>query len=280
MARSNRTLSLHLRVVTVVVAILLLAFASNTFGKPWRGIVPLRSTRNDLTKALGPSPDANEIRANYDLDEEHVYIVFSTMLAHYPECAEKLPTDTVMVIQVRPRANPPLSSYEKDLSGFRIVDASDPPGLGFKGYINDKEGIAYVTYDEDRVDMIYYYSSAEDRPLCPRYVGDPETFIQRRVHFYPTVDEYGVMTFSDEQGRLFNFGVQIQNSKTSKGYIIVYPGGHISKKKAKIRGERALKFLNSKWNFGKDKLELMIGPKQDNFRVRLDMYPLGVAPVM
>jgi hypothetical protein len=214
-----------------------------------------------------------------NLDGDHAYIVFSTRLNYYPECAEKLPTDTVMVIQVRPRANPPLSNYEKDLSRFRVVDASSPPGLGYMGYIDDKEGIAYVTY-EDRVDMVYYYSSAEDRHLCPRYVEDPEEFIQRRVHFYPTVDVYGVLPFSDERGRLHLFGLELQKAKNSKGYIVVHPGGSITEKEAKTRGERALKFLNSKLKFPKDKLELMIGPKLDHFRVRLEMYPKGATAVM
>ncbi|MGE3465810.1 MAG: hypothetical protein AB7J13_02660 [Pyrinomonadaceae bacterium] len=230
-----------------------------------------------MTKAFGPSPDANEIRANYYLEGERAYIVFSTRLDYYPECATKLPTDTVMVVQVTPKANTPLSSYEKDLSRFRVVEASSPPGIGYKGYIDEKEGIAYVTF-EDSVEMIYYFASAEDRHLCPRYAEDPETFIQRRVHFNPTVDEFGVVRWNEERARLNNFGIQLQNAKKSIGYIIVYPGGNISTKTAGVRGKRALDYLLKLGKFDKSKLELIIGPRQDRFNVQLNMYPKDVAP--
>lgn len=262
---------------TTLSILVMLAIVPCFLAKPWRGITPLRSTRTDLTKAFGPSPDANEIRANYYLEGERPYIVFSTRLDYYPECASKLPTDTVMVVQVTAKANTPLSLYEKDLSRFRVVEASSPPGIGYKGYIDEKEGVAYVTF-EDSVDMVYYFASAEDKHLCPRYVDDPETFIQRRVHFYPMVDEFGVLRWNDERARLDNFGYQLQNAKKSKGYIIIYPGEKINKKTAGIRGEKALDYLYKRWKFDKDRLELIVGPRQDRFSVQLNMYPKDVAP--
>ena len=245
--------------------------------KPWRGITPLRSTRTDLTKAFGPSPDANEIRANYDIGGEHAYIVFSTRLDYYPECQSTLPTDTVMVIQVRPSKETPLSHYEKDLSRFRVVEASTPPGIGYKGYIDEKEGVAYVTAG-DVVDEIYYFASAEDKHLCKRYVEDPETFIRRTVDFFPTVDEYGVTKFVEERARLDNFAYQLKRATKSKGFIIVYPGGKITKKQAQLRANKALKYVTSKWQFNKDRIEAIVDPKQESFSVHLEMYPKDVAP--
>lgn len=263
--------------VTILLFVFFTALAQVIAAKPWRGIVPLRSTRTDLTKAFGPSPDANDDRANYDVGGEQAYIVFSTKLDYYPECASTLPFDTVMVIEVRPKANTPLSSYEKDLSRFRVVEASSPPGIGYQGYIDEKEGLAYVTLN-DSVEMIYYFASSSDKHLCPRYVGDPETFIRRRVDITSTVDEYGNVKFDEERARLDNFGIHLQNAKKSKGYIIIYPGQNVNKKTAGLRGKRALEYLNKRWKFDKDKLELIIGPRQDRFGVQLNMYPKDVAP--
>ena len=261
--------------VTILLFVFFVALAQVIAAKPWRGITPLRSTRDDLIKAFGSSSDANEIRANYDVDGEHAYIVFSTRLDYYPECASTLPTDTVMVIEVRPNKETPFSSYEKDLSRFRIVETSTPPGIGYKGYIDEKEGIAYVTI-EDTVDEIYYFASAEDKPRCKRYVEDPEMFIRRTVDFFPTVDEYGISKWDEERARLNNFGYQLQNAKKSKGSIIIYPGDDVNKKTASVRGKKALDYLNKRWKFDKDKLELIIGPRQDRFSVQLNMYPKDV----
>jgi len=260
-----------LRLVLVFSAGLVLG--ADAFGKPWRGIVPYRSTREDLIKAFGQSPDANEIRANYYVDGEHAYIVFSTHLTYYPECASKLPTDTVMVVEVTPKRNTPLSYYEKDLSRFRVTDA----GIGYTGYIDEKEGLAYVV-TEDYVDMVYYFASAEDNHLCPRYADDPERFIYRIVDFHPTMDEFGVILWADERARLMNFAIQLQNATKSKGYIIIYPGGKIGRKAAEARGKRAINYLNAKWKFGKERLEMIVGPKRDDFSVELSLYPKDVAP--
>jgi hypothetical protein len=182
-----------------------------------------------------------------------------------------------MVVEVRPGKENPLSHYEKDLSRFRVVEASTPPGIGYKGYIDENEGVAYVTIG-DSVDEIYYFASAEDKHLCKRYVEDPEGFIQRTVDFFPMVDEFGVLPWSDERARLDNFGFQLQNAKKSKGYIIIYPGGKFDKTTAGIRGKKALDYLYKTLKFDKDKLELIVGPRQDRFSVELHMYPKDAKP--
>ncbi len=258
---------------------MILTITPFAFGKSWRGITPLRSTRADLTKAFGKSPDENHIRANYDVEGEHAYVVFSSKLDSYPECSSSLPFDTVVLIEVRPQKRLPLSAYSIDESKFRIVDPSSPPNIGYKGYIDDKDGVVYLTSD-DIVEQIDYFASTDDKHLCPRYSETPEEFIRRIVDFFPTVDEYGISKWDEERARLNNFGYQLQNSKKSKGYIIVYPGDDVNKKAASVRGKKALDYLNKKWKFDKDKLELIIGPRQDRFSVQLNLYPKDVAPYL
>ena len=59
-------------------ATIILSLSESSSAKDWRGIIPLHSTRDDVIRLLGPSPDANNIRARYSLEKEDVYIVFSS----------------------------------------------------------------------------------------------------------------------------------------------------------------------------------------------------------
>lgn len=267
---------LRLLLLSVVVGSVAL-LPTAIYAKSWRGITPLRSTRADLTKAFGKSPDENKIRANYDVDGDHVYVVFSSGLDYYPECASSLPFDTVVLIQVRPERRAPISSYSADETKFEIIDPSSPPNLGYKGYIDAKEGVVYLTSD-DLVEQIDYFASAEDNYLCPRYSEDPASFIRLHVDFFPTVDEYGIVRFNEERARLDNFGIQLTNATKSKGYIIVYPGGNITKKAAEARGKRACEYLISRIKLSKERVELIVGPRQERFSVHLDMYPKNMKP--
>src|SRR5688500_18951683 len=114
---------------TLLLSALLFLFPILTEAKEWRGIVPMKSTREDVKRILGRSRDANHIRANYDLEEGHVYIVFSNDDAYY-DCVKKLPKDIVLLIQFSPKVDLTLSDLKLDLSKFRKFDPSTPPNLG------------------------------------------------------------------------------------------------------------------------------------------------------
>ena len=52
-------------------------------------------------------------------------------------------------------------------------------------------------------------------------------------------DEYGNICWEDEQARLDNFAIQIQNDPTLVGYIVVYAGRISCVDESKYRGNRA-----------------------------------------
>ena len=57
-------------------AAIILRLSQSSNAKDWRGLIPLHSTRDDVTRLLGPSPDANNIRARYSLERRRIYRVF------------------------------------------------------------------------------------------------------------------------------------------------------------------------------------------------------------
>jgi hypothetical protein len=145
--------------------------------KEWRGIVPMKSTREDVKRILGRSRDANHIRANYDLDEGQVYIVFSNGEDYSYDCVKKLPKDVVLLIQFQPKTDLPLSDMKLDLSKFREFDPTTPPNLGHKAYINEEEGLIVSTH-KGKVYEINYLATKEDQKPCPEYYQSPEDFVR------------------------------------------------------------------------------------------------------
>ena len=56
-------------------------------------------------------------------------------------------------------------------------------------------------------------------------------------------DEYGNICWEDEQARLDNFAIQIQNDPTLVGYIVVYAGRISCLDESKYRGNRARNYV-------------------------------------
>lgn len=150
--------------------------AARPEAKEWRGIVPLRSNREDVTRVLGASPDANNIRARYSLKDEDVYIVFATRESYVDECVKRLPLGTVMQIQVTPKAEVRLADLGLDEGRLKKFDPSDPPGLGYAAYFDEQEGLIVRTY-KGKVEEVVYIAAAADRHLCPAYYKDQTSFV-------------------------------------------------------------------------------------------------------
>ena len=229
-----------LKVVYLTTIILTLSDTSNA--KEWRGIIPLHSTRADVTRLLGPSPDANNIRAKYLLEKEDVYIVFSSD-EPYLRCTSGVPKDAVLLIQITPKTKLRLSDLRIDQSKYRTFDPSSPPDIGFVGLIDDVDGLVIRTF-KGYVNVICYIANIQDRKLCGSYYEHPEAFVRIFVDFLSgKFDQYQNLPFEDEKARLDNFAIQLQSEPDSAGYIIVYAGRRARIDEAKKLGQRAKRYL-------------------------------------
>lgn len=159
----------------VVLGLCLVALtAAVPAAKEWRGLVPLRSNREDVTRVLGPSPDANRTRARYTLKDAFVHIVFATGESYVEECVKRLPPGTVMQIQVRPRGEARLADLGLDGARLKRLDA--PGAEGVEYYFGEEEGVV-VRAQGGLVREVVYIASAADRHLCPSYYEDPGSFV-------------------------------------------------------------------------------------------------------
>ena len=126
-------------------------------GKTWRGIVPLRSTRADVERLLGPGN-----RGHYQFDEERAHVNYAEGECNPVNgCLCLVPKDTVISIYVQLEVEMSFSKLNIDKKDYeRFVSRKDP---NVATYSNDKEGIIYTVNEEnDDVTAIEYLPTAKD----------------------------------------------------------------------------------------------------------------------
>ena len=158
-------------------------YAPDVFAKEWRGIVPLHSTQADVVRLFGGCSDRDG-GCKVRVENEEAYFVFSngTVVREYNECASKLPPNTVLLIEVQLINPPKLSALRINKRNFRTFDPSSPPNIGYKGFIDEKEGLIIKTY-QGKVLQLDYIAAGKDIALCPDYYENPESFIQLLIDY-------------------------------------------------------------------------------------------------
>lgn len=265
-------------------AAIILHLSESSNAKDWRGLIPLHSTRDDVTRLLGPSPDSNNIRARYSLEKEDVYIVFASDELH-SRCTGGVPKDSVLLIQITPKPKLRLSDLRIDKSKYRSFDPSSPTGIGYVGLIDDVDGVVIQTF-KGYVTEICYIANVEDRKLCGSYYEHPEGFVSIVVDFFSRkFDEYQKLSFEDEKARLDNFAILLQNEPGSIGYVIVYAGRHAHINEAKAVGERTKHYLVKTRKINKKRVIAIDGGHREQLTTELylqgrDLPPPPVSPTV
>src|SRR5688500_8624468 len=112
-----------------------LMFVQQVTAEEWRGIVPLRSTREDVTRLFGQC-SGKENLCEFTLPNEDILIVFSSN-----DACPNLPADTVLLIERELRAATTLAGLGLDQRRFKSFDPSWPRKIGYRGYIDEQSGL-------------------------------------------------------------------------------------------------------------------------------------------
>jgi hypothetical protein len=147
-----------------------LATISHPQANSWHGIVPLRSTRADVEKLLGPpTPDSKApYAADYKTNNERVFVLYSTGPCNVePSHGWNVPRGTVINITVEPNIKPKFADLKIDESKYE--KRRDPEILHAAYYTNEEEGVSItVNTDEGVVTAISYSPMSKDNHLrCP-----------------------------------------------------------------------------------------------------------------
>ena len=167
--------------LTCLCLLFILLYCDSVDAKEWREIVPMKSTRWDVTRILGVSPDANNIRARYYLADEEVYIVFSNNEKYSVACVKEMPDDIVLLIQITSKKDIPVNRLKLDPKKYRKFDPSEPKGVGYEGYISETDGLAIRAF-KGVVKQFSYFAAKDDQQLCREYYSDPEWFVRILTH--------------------------------------------------------------------------------------------------
>jgi hypothetical protein len=135
---------------------LMLGLAETFQAKEWRGIVPLRSKREDVERQLGKA--ASECKCYYNLPEAKVYVKYSSGSR---DSSWDAPKGTVIGIDVYPAtALPRLSDLKIDERRYRVEEDSELPGIFY--YVNEEEGFTIVVED-GWARAFHYTATAKDK---------------------------------------------------------------------------------------------------------------------
>jgi hypothetical protein len=163
-----------------------LVSATRLSAKEWRGLVPLHSTREDVTRLFNECASQNE-HCEFSLGQETIRIVFSGDGAvNYSECPKQLAPGTVLLIEAEPKTTFPLNELHINKKRYKTFDPSLPRNVGYRGYIDEEEGLIIKTY-MGQVLQTSYIAAAKDKNLCSRYNENPKALIQVVMEHVPIV---------------------------------------------------------------------------------------------
>jgi hypothetical protein len=137
--------------------------------KDWRGLVPLKSTRADVERVLGPPKQNIDKKAlTYYLSDVVVLINFSGN----PKCQESLPydswdvgPDTITGLAVMLKKHVPVSESGIDLTKFKKArGASDIPDHFY--YSHPEDGFAVEVQQDYVVGYIYRPTANQQNSSC------------------------------------------------------------------------------------------------------------------
>lgn len=126
---------------------------------PWRGIVPLKSTRADVERLLG-KPGAH---GRYQFDKERAYIEYAGNgpCAKVNRCLCKVSEDTVISIYVELEVDMSFSGLKLNKKHYAKFTSRQDPTTAT--YSNEALGIIYtVDEKEDDVIAIEYLPTRQD----------------------------------------------------------------------------------------------------------------------
>lgn len=135
------------------------------YAQKWREIVPLRSSRADVERILGPYKDG--YLAVYRIKEGTLFIEYSSGPCRPDRKGGwNVAENTVVLVRFSPAIKKPLNHFKPDLTKFRRHN--DEKVIGIIYYVNNEEGITYEV-QRGNVDAVEYGPGKSNDHL---YCGD------------------------------------------------------------------------------------------------------------
>jgi hypothetical protein len=224
-----------MRSVHIIVASwIVLTVANFSYGKAWRGIVPLKSTRADVERLLGP-PTGDLF--NYNLLDSSVVFQYSNCRCGDP-CKKdvwNVPPDTVTLIRVDFKGVVRLADLKIDLADYKKWPGDeDVPGSLL--YKNERDGFAIETGGTYVSALTYMPPSKDDHLRC-HHNSEP---------IYRQFEEYnGTTNVQKMIERLDGLAEYLRGNPTHRAYLVSYSGHRSCYGEARTRAALTKRYLVS-----------------------------------
>lgn len=156
-------------------------------------------------------------------------------------------------------------TYNWIVSAGKIVS-----GQGTSSIVVDTTGLYNISVT-GAVDIKGLPDSCPDSASCT-------TAVPTREGYHDKVDEYGDIKFEDEQARLDNFAIELQNWPEGKGYIIAYGGRRSHPGEARKRAERAKRYITTVRNIPVRQVVVIDGGYREELTVELRLRSQNAPP--
>ncbi len=158
---------------------LILILVPRTSAQEWRKIVPLKSTRTDVERLLGPGDRSYGVV--YELQDGVLWIDYSSgPCRRERKGGWNLPEGVVISYSFSAKNKQRVSDLKFNRKKFRKVIDTHTGGITY--YINDDDGIMYEV-QQGQVDSVEYYPPKRYEHL---YCGDPVDEKRERLVRRPT----------------------------------------------------------------------------------------------
>ena len=157
--------------------------AAQVVAQEWRGLMPLRSTRADVVRLFGQCSDEKPW-CEFRIENEEILIVFSKP----GDCA--VARDTVLSIQRELLNETTFAALGLDPRRFKSFDPSWPRGMGYRGYIDEKNGLLLKTFG-GKIFQINYIAGKKDWSVCQTYYRRPREFVEVIFPHVPVISSVG-----------------------------------------------------------------------------------------
>lgn len=264
----------------VCLALMLLASQGISYAQEWRGIKPLRSTCEDVKRALGVDK-CEYPRSIYRLKEETVTIGFvmcpCPLVCSHQSGGWNVPAGTVGGITRQLHKPTPVADFNVDSDKWKAMETDF---IGQVIYTNYEEGVT-VSSIEGNVDTVSYFPPLYKYKhlLCPDCSVPPPPNADKEVGLSSWIHGYDELAFDEEKKHLDKFATKLkEHAPDSKGYIVAYGGCRTPKGEALARAERAKEYLVNTHGIESNRIITLDGGQHKTMDVQLHIRKRGLPP--
>jgi hypothetical protein len=242
--------------------------------KPWRGIVPLHTTRVVVQQQLGPPSIDHGDTVVYEYPDERASIEYSKGPCSVEFSPWNVKRDTVVSIWVTPKSYLKAADLKLDKNLKKVRDEHRPQ---VSHYINEEEGIEYnVDEETGLVGLIKYLPAAADKALkCP----EPRNRLNETIE----VAEYSNLPLVAEKRILDKFAQKIirytsVNYASAQAYIFAYDDEDGHSRDSVMRAERVKTYLINTHRINPNRITILKAGFRKKLTIKLFLVPPGASP--